>query len=53
MLSFKRVQFLFKEYEEIRLVKLPHVAFRVKAPEWASMLEEGFKKANYRQLECI
>ena len=53
MLSFKRVQFLFKEYEEIRLVKLPHVAFREKAPEWASMLEEGFKKANYRQLECI
>ena len=53
VLSFKRVQFVFKEYEGVRLLKLSHVAFHVKAPEWASMLEDGFKKANYRQLECI
>lgn len=44
---------MFKEYEGVRLLKLSHVAFHVKAPEWAIMLEDGFKKANYRQLECI
>ena len=53
MLSFKRVQFLLKEYENDKLLKLPPVPFIVKAPEWASALQSGFKIANYRQLECI
>ena len=53
ILSFKRVQFLLKAFENDKLLKLPPVSFKVKAPEWASALQSAFKDANYRQLECI
>ena len=52
VLNPKRIQFLFKEFDNQRFIKLRSVPFTIKNVEWASKLEQGFKRATYRQLEC-
>ena len=51
-LNPKRVQFLFKRFSKDRLLHFPSFPFTVKVPEWATALEEGVRRAHYRQLEC-
>lgn len=51
-LNPKRVQFLFKRFSKDRLLHFPSFPFTVKVPEWATALEEGIRRAHYRQLEC-
>lgn len=52
VLSPKRVQFAFKEYLEQRFIKLKSIPFSIKDPEWGSIVDSGFKRSGYRQLEC-
>ena len=51
-LTPKRVQFLFKDFAEQQFIKLRSIPFTVKDPDWSQALEKGFKRSNYRQLEC-
>lgn len=52
VLSPKRVQFVFKRYLEQRFIKLKSIPFSIKDPEWGSIVDSGFKRSGYRQLEC-
>ena len=51
-LTPKRIQFLFKDFAEQQFIKLRSIPFTVKDPVWSQALEKGFKRSNYRQLEC-
>lgn len=51
-LTPKRAQFLFKRFAKARLLHFASFPFSVKVPEWATALEEGLRRAHYRQLEC-
>lgn len=51
-LTPKRVQFLFKDFANHQFIKLRSIPFTVKDPDWGEALEKGFKRSNYRQLQC-